>query len=115
LAGPIYPPSYLSLHWALGFYGLIPEQVVTLTSVPGVLTGIQNGTIGYSMKTTLDIPENQLKELMSSGKFSSKKEAVNTAIEAYLQERRIARLLEAAGTSEDFMTREDLEEFRKDG
>ena len=33
LAGPVYPPSYLSLHWALGFYGLIPEQVVTLTSV----------------------------------------------------------------------------------
>jgi hypothetical protein len=35
-------------------------------------------------------------------------------IRAYLRERRIARLLEAAGTSEEFMTREDLEEFRKD-
>jgi hypothetical protein len=33
LAEAIYPPSYLSLHWALGFYGLIPEQVVTYTSV----------------------------------------------------------------------------------
>jgi len=67
------------------------------------------------MKTTLDIPENRLNELMLSGNFSSKKEAVNTAIEAYLQERRITRLLEAAGTSEDFMTCEDLEAFRKDG
>ena len=33
LAGVIYPPSYLSLQWALGFYGLIPEGVVTFTSV----------------------------------------------------------------------------------
>ena len=33
LAAVIYPPSYLSLQWALGFYGLIPERVVTLTSV----------------------------------------------------------------------------------
>ena len=67
------------------------------------------------MKTTLDIPEERLDDLMSSGNFSSKKEAVNTAIEAYLQQRRIARLLAAAGTSEDFMSGEDLEDFRKDG
>lgn len=66
------------------------------------------------MKTTLDIPENRLNELLLSGNFSSKKEAVNTAIEAYLQERRIARLLEEAGNSEDFMTREDLAAARKD-
>jgi hypothetical protein len=33
LAGVIYTPSYLSLQWVLGFYGLIPEQVITLTSV----------------------------------------------------------------------------------
>ena len=33
LAGTIYSPSYLSLQWALGFYGMIPERVVTFTSV----------------------------------------------------------------------------------
>lgn len=33
LANLIYGPSYLSLDYALGFHGLIPEQVVTLTSV----------------------------------------------------------------------------------
>ena len=33
LANQIYRPSYLSLEWALGFYGLIPEMVVTYTSV----------------------------------------------------------------------------------
>lgn len=33
LANQIYAPSYLSTHWAIGFYGLIPEKVVTYTSV----------------------------------------------------------------------------------
>ena len=33
LAGYLYRPSYLSREWALGFYGLIPEMVVTYTSV----------------------------------------------------------------------------------
>jgi len=33
LANQIYTPSYLSTHWALGFYGLIPEKVVTYTSI----------------------------------------------------------------------------------
>ncbi len=33
LANEIYAPSYLSNHWALGFYGLIPEKVVAYTSV----------------------------------------------------------------------------------
>lgn len=33
LANALLTPSYLSGLWALGFYGLIPEQVVTYTSV----------------------------------------------------------------------------------
>jgi predicted transcriptional regulator of viral defense system len=33
LANHLYRPSYLSGVWALGFYGLIPERVVTYTSV----------------------------------------------------------------------------------
>jgi predicted transcriptional regulator of viral defense system len=32
-AGKIYSPSYISLHSALAFYGLIPESVVQMTSV----------------------------------------------------------------------------------
>lgn len=36
LANLIYGPSYISLEYALKFYGLIPEQVCTMTSVtPG--------------------------------------------------------------------------------
>lgn len=33
LANHLYRPSYLSGLWALGFYGLIPEMVVTHTSI----------------------------------------------------------------------------------
>jgi len=33
LANLLYVPSYISTHWALGYYGLIPERVVTYTSV----------------------------------------------------------------------------------
>lgn len=32
-ANHIYGPSYVSLHWALRWYGLIPERVHTMTSV----------------------------------------------------------------------------------
>lgn len=32
-AGKIYAPSYISLHTALSFYGIIPEEVVEITSV----------------------------------------------------------------------------------
>jgi len=33
LSNHLYPPSYLSTHWALSFYGLIPEKTVVYTSV----------------------------------------------------------------------------------
>jgi predicted transcriptional regulator of viral defense system len=33
LANRLYSPSYISGYWALGFYGLIPEKVVTYTCV----------------------------------------------------------------------------------
>ena len=33
IANRIYEPSYLSLEYALNFYGLIPEEVVDLTSI----------------------------------------------------------------------------------
>ncbi len=33
LANSIYTPSYLSMQWALSFYGLIPEKARTFTSI----------------------------------------------------------------------------------
>jgi predicted transcriptional regulator of viral defense system len=37
-AGRIYRPSYISLHTALAFYGMIPEAVVQITSVTSLKT-----------------------------------------------------------------------------
>lgn len=33
VAGALYSPSYLSLHWALSWHGVIPEAATVLTSV----------------------------------------------------------------------------------
>lgn len=33
LSNYLYKPSYISAHWALGYYGLIPEKVTVLTGV----------------------------------------------------------------------------------
>lgn len=33
LSNQLYTPSYLSMHWALSFYGLIPEKTVVYTAV----------------------------------------------------------------------------------
>jgi predicted transcriptional regulator of viral defense system len=33
LSNQLYTPSYISMHWALSFYGLIPEKAVVYTAV----------------------------------------------------------------------------------
>src|SRR5690348_11827407 len=33
VANLLYGPSYVSLEWALSFYGMIPERVLTVTSM----------------------------------------------------------------------------------
>lgn len=57
VANRIYMPSYISLHSALSFYGMIPEEVVQLTSVTTLKTAkFENafGTFHYqNVKTSL--------------------------------------------------------------
>ena len=57
VANRIYMPSYISLHSALSFYGMIPEEVVQLTSVTTLKTArFENafGTFHYqNVKTPL--------------------------------------------------------------
>lgn len=50
-ANKIYRPSYISLHTALAFYGLIPEVVVQITSVSSLKTAVFNNDSGeYSYR-----------------------------------------------------------------
>ena len=51
LSNQLYRPSYISLHWALSFYGLIPEKTVVYTAVtPRVPRTFENdfGVYRYS-------------------------------------------------------------------
>lgn len=51
-AGKIYVPSYISLHTALSFYGIIPEAVVEITSVTTQKTCRYENTFGqFSYQT----------------------------------------------------------------
>ncbi|MDD4922587.1 MAG: hypothetical protein PHS30_08955, partial [Bacteroidales bacterium] len=51
-ANRIYNPSYISLHTALSFYGMIPEAVVQITSVTSLKTASFTNNFGeYSYKT----------------------------------------------------------------
>lgn len=50
-ANRIYQPSYISLHTALSFYGIIPESVVQITSITTLKTAIFINDFGeYSYK-----------------------------------------------------------------
>ena len=50
-ANRIYRPSYISLHTALSFYGMIPEAVVQITSVASLKTTSFSNDFGeYSYK-----------------------------------------------------------------
>jgi predicted transcriptional regulator of viral defense system len=52
IANRIYRPSYISLHSALAFYGMIPESVVQITSVTSRKTATFSNAIGeFSYKT----------------------------------------------------------------
>ena len=66
------------------------------------------------MKTTIQIPQCDLQELIQNTKAKTKKEAVLTAIKDYNKRQRMLKLSKMLGTFEDFMTPEDLEIMRKD-
>lgn len=67
-ANRMYKPSYISLHTALSFYGMIPESVVQITSVSTLKTASfkndigeysyqsvkENLMFGYELKTMAD-------------------------------------------------------------
>lgn len=54
-ANRIYKPSYISLHTALSFYGIIPEAVPQITSVTSLKTAVFSNDFGkYSYKNVKD-------------------------------------------------------------
>lgn len=66
------------------------------------------------MKTTVDIPESELREAMRHTGAKTKREAVVTALTEFNRKRRLQRLVKSFGTLEEFMTQEELARMRED-
>jgi hypothetical protein len=85
IAGRIYKPSYISLHTALSFYGMIPEAVVSINSVstlktmsfsnsfgeytyqhikPSLLFGFEHKNMGDGRAIPFATPEKALLDLL---------------------------------------------------
>jgi Arc/MetJ family transcription regulator len=64
------------------------------------------------MKTTVDIPDNLLKEAMRHSKASTKREAVVAALENFNRKHRMSRLREYLGKSDGFFTQDELDKLR---
>ncbi len=67
------------------------------------------------MKTTVDIPDNELREAMRLTKAKTKREAIVTAVVDFNRRHRMARLIDRLGTCQNFMSRDDLDKGRSDG
>jgi Arc/MetJ family transcription regulator len=66
------------------------------------------------MKTTLDIPEDELKEAIRHTGAKTKREAVVIALSEFNRRRRLQKLAEKFGTLEDFMTQQELRRMREE-
>jgi Arc/MetJ family transcription regulator len=66
------------------------------------------------MKTTIDIPETDLKEALKYTGAKTKREAVVCALKDFNRRHRLAELAKILGTFKDFMTQEDLKTMRED-
>jgi Arc/MetJ family transcription regulator len=66
------------------------------------------------MKTTVDIPERELKEAMRHTGARTKREAVLIALSELNRRRRLGKLVESFGTLDEFMTQDDLRQMREE-
>lgn len=67
------------------------------------------------MKTTIDIPDKELREAIKHTGASTKREAVVTALAEFNRRRRLAKLVERFGTFEHFLSHDDLRRLRSEG
>ena len=74
----------------------------------------ENDTIGI-MKTTVDIPDDELDAVMRFTRAAPKREAIVTAIADYNRRRRMAALVGHAGQAESMVTPEELQAQRRKG
>lgn len=66
------------------------------------------------MKTTIDIPDSELKEAIKYTRAKTKRDAVVYALKDFNKRRRLAELSKMLGTFKDFITQDDLKIMRED-
>jgi hypothetical protein len=67
------------------------------------------------MKTTLDIPEKELRDAMRYTGARSKREAVVAALVDFNRRQRLKKVAEQFGTFEEILTQEELRRMREEG
>ena len=67
------------------------------------------------MKTTIDIPEKELKEVIKATGAKTKRDAILTAVQTFTRRKRLQALnARVHGAFKDFMTQQDLKLMRQD-
>ncbi|CAN5204332.1 MAG: type II toxin-antitoxin system VapB family antitoxin [Gemmatimonadetes bacterium] len=66
------------------------------------------------MKTTIDIPDKELAEVIRHTGAKTKKEAVVKAVVDFNRRKRLQELVEMFGKSTTFMTQEELRRMREE-
>ena len=66
------------------------------------------------MKTTIDIPDEELEAVMRHTGAATKREAVVTAIGEFNRRKEMQELIAQFGTFENFMTQEQLRRLREE-
>jgi hypothetical protein len=67
------------------------------------------------MKTTVDIPDDELEAVMRFTRAATKREAIVTAIADYNRRRRMAALVRHGGKADSLVTPEELQAQRRHG
>lgn len=66
------------------------------------------------MKTSVDIPEEELEEAIRHTGAKTKKDAVVIALSEFNRRRRLSQLAEKFGTLTEFMTQDELRKMREE-
>ncbi|MBU2644899.1 type II toxin-antitoxin system VapB family antitoxin [bacterium] len=64
------------------------------------------------MKTTVEIPNEELKQLIEFTGAKTKKDAINAAIKSYNKQQRLLALSKKLGTFENFIDGTELDQMR---
>jgi hypothetical protein len=66
------------------------------------------------MKTTIDIPKNELEEVLKYTQAKTKKEAIVFVVKDFNKRQRLMELSKILGTFNEFMTQDELKGLREE-